>query len=257
MNPTFVQTGVKPNLDWEIDYPSTFMDLTLITPAGSLLTSEEVTVVVQVPGVSGGCEEDDLPVAFWMRTGESSSWQLLFNDKGKKANPSKVLYRKKLPANTRIDFAARSKHASGAWHSVCWTLEDSDELRDFVNGDATPDDIADFLTGDVKSFLTPYLSDDASTVVLGPKEILYLLELETGTPGTDCYDMQDLAFTVQFITKNNNGHGNNLDGVDVSNLGSGNGGPNGGPNGEVDASGEVDDEQPNGNGVVVGGGTQE
>ena len=147
MNPTFVQTGVKPNLDWEIDYPSTFMDLTLITPAGSLLTSEEVTVVVQVPGVSGGCEEDDLPVAFWMRTGESSSWQLLFNDKGKKANPSKVLYRKKLPANTRIDFAARSKHASGAWHSVCWTLEDSDELRDFVNGDATPVKICSIIFG--------------------------------------------------------------------------------------------------------------
>jgi hypothetical protein len=90
--------------------------------------------------------------------------------------------------------------------------------------------------------MTPYLSEDASTVVLGPKEMLYLLELESDTPGSVYYDCQDLAFTVQFITKNNNGHGNNEDGVDVSNPGQG----GGGPNGQIDPSGVVDDEQPKG-----------
>jgi hypothetical protein len=39
--------------------------------------------------------------------------------------------------------------------------------------------------------------------------------------------------------KSNNGHGNNIDGVDSSNPGGG----NGGPNGEVDPSGTVDDEK--------------
>lgn len=38
--------------------------------------------------------------------------------------------------------------------------------------------------------------------------------------------------------KSNNGHGNNLDGVDVSNPGNG----SGGPNGETDLSGSIDDE---------------
>src|SRR5687768_7722791 len=38
--------------------------------------------------------------------------------------------------------------------------------------------------------------------------------------------------------KNNNGHGNNMDGVDISNPGAG----SGGPNGEVDLSAPVDDE---------------
>lgn len=41
------------------------------------------------------------------------------------------------------------------------------------------------------------------------------------------------------VFKTNNGHGNNLDGVDVSNPGNG----GGGPNGAVDASGSVDDER--------------
>lgn len=206
------------------------------------MTTAEVTVVVQVAGASGGCDRSDLPVAFWMRSGAASPWVLLHNDEGSEVNPSKILYRKKLPANTQIDFAARAKHSSGAWHDIYWTLFEDGNLRTFVNGDAAPDDVAEFLTGDMESYLTPYFSEDGSTVVLGPKEMLYLFELESGTPGTECYDRQDLAFVVQFITKNNNGHGNNIDGVDVSNPGHG----NGGPNGEVDPSGSYDDEQPKG-----------
>lgn len=242
VNPTFVQTGVKPNLDWEIDYPSVFEDLALITPPGGLLTTTEVTVVIQTPGVSGGCERTDLPVAFWMRVGSTNSWQMLVNDEGRDINPSRVLYRKKVPANTKIDFAARAKHSSGAWHGIYWTLYEDTNLRFFTNGDPTPSDIADFLTGDVESFLTPYLNEDQTEFVLGPKEMLYLVELETENTASECYDLQDLAFTVQFITKNNNGHGNNVDGVDVSNPGKG----KGGPNGEADPSGDIDDEQPKG-----------
>jgi prepilin-type N-terminal cleavage/methylation domain-containing protein len=41
-----------------------------------------------------------------------------------------------------------------------------------------------------------------------------------------------------WLGKNNNGHGNNADGVDVSNPGQG----GGGPNGSIDLSGEIDDE---------------
>lgn len=241
VNPTFVQTGVKPNLDWEIDYPSNFEDLTLITLPGALLTTEEATVVVQCPGASGGCERSDLPVAFWMRPGVAESWQLLFYGKGNEVNPSKVLFRRKLPPNTRIDFAARGQHSSGAWHPIVWTVDDTPTtIKYFANGDDSPMELADFVTGDVESFLTPYLTEDLTNIVLGPKEMVYLYELESGTPGTDCYDHQDLAITVQFITKNNNGHGNNIDGIDVSNPGEG----KGGPNGEVDPSGDVDDEKP-------------
>ena len=43
---------------------------------------------------------------------------------------------------------------------------------------------------------------------------------------------------IRVAGKNNNGHGNNADGVDVSNPGEG----KGGPNGAVDESGAVDDE---------------
>lgn len=227
VNPTFVQTGVKPNLDWQIDYPTVFADLAIISTSNSLVTTEEVTVVVRVPGVSGGCERTDLPVAFWMRAGVNESWQLLFYGKNHDVDPSKVLFKRKLPANTKIDFAGRFQDASGGWKSIVWTIEDSPGLVALTQGDPLPSGIADFISGDVESFLTPYLTEDLSTVVTGPKEMFYLFELETTDGATDCYDYQDLAVVVQFHTKNNNGHGNNVDGIDVSNPGGGDGGPNG------------------------------
>lgn len=63
-------------------------------------------------------------------------------------------------------------------------------------------------------------------VRIGPKDVLFLFELtETNTSSPD-FTMQDLAVLTTFATesksakvKNNNGHGNNIDGVDSSNPG--------------------------------------
>ena len=54
-----------------------------------------------------------------------------------------------------------------------------------------------------------------------------------------CYNMQDVVLLMTCAPKGNNGHGNNIDGVDSSNPGNG----HGGPNGQVDPSGTVDDER--------------
>lgn len=55
---------------------------------------------------------------------------------------------------------------------------------------------------------------------------------ERGVPGSDVR------------VKDNNGHGNNIDGVDSSNKGQGKGGPNGGVDQSCDGSGNcVDDEK--------------
>ena len=81
--------------------------------------------------------------------------------------------------------------------------------------------------------------DGSGKVNIGPLSVLILMELNQTNPGTSTFDYQDQVLLVSFSLKHpNNGHGNNLDGVDVSNPGQG----SGGPNGEVDPSGGVDDE---------------
>jgi hypothetical protein len=72
--------------------------------------------------------------------------------------------------------------------------------------------------------------------------MMYMFELTATDPDEPCFDLQDMIVTIQMKTKNNNGHGNNVDGVDVSNPGQGQGGPNGIP----DPSGDIDDEMKKG-----------
>ena len=69
--------------------------------------------------------------------------------------------------------------------------------------------------------------------------VIVLMELGSTTHHSSCFDYVDQVLLVSFSSKHpNNGHGNNLDGVDSSNPGKG----SGGPNGAIDPSAGVDDE---------------
>lgn len=59
------------------------------------------------------------------------------------------------------------------------------------------------------------------------------------------FDLQDVALLVTYNSeaKNNNGHGNNLDGVDCSNPGQGKGGPTGSQNAGDDPNGVNNDDE--------------
>lgn len=75
---------------------------------------------------------------------------------------------------------------------------------------------------------------------------------EVGYPSSSRAHSKNLSFDVSWFPEvvsghSNNGHGNNADGVDVSNPGQG----HGGPNGAVDESGDVDDEIHGGSGSAA------
>jgi hypothetical protein len=70
------------------------------------------------------------------------------------------------------------------------------------------------------SFMKPYL-DSTGKIKIGPMDVLVMMELTNSGPTTNdpVWDYQDLVMLVSFKTKSNNGHGNNIDGVDSSNPG--------------------------------------
>lgn len=252
VNPTFVQIGVRPNLDWGIEYPMVFNDLALVGGSGSLVTTnQEVQTEIRVNGSSNDCTTEngtDLDSALWVRVGGAGNyWRLLFYGNKRDVNPSKVLYKSWLPVGTPIELAARAKSPSGGWYPIVWTIEDTVQLAHLGNGDTVPDYIIPkFSTSELKSYTTALLSEDNLTAEIGPKDMVYLFELTATDPADPCFDLEDLVVTIHFKTKNNNGHGNNVDGVDVSNPGQG----GGGPNGIEDPSGEIDDEMKKGNGKL-------
>ena len=98
MNPTFVQTGVKPTLDWGIEYPALFEDLAVVGGSGSILTTQQVEAEIRVNGACFNCgmtNGKELPVAVWVRThGEGNAWTLIFFGDAFAVDPSQVLFKK-------------------------------------------------------------------------------------------------------------------------------------------------------------------
>lgn len=239
--PTVVQTGTKPTLTWSILYPSKVSDVAVINPPGSITLTEPVYVSVQPIGTEvTACDpsqgNNPRKVEARMKVSGSSFFQLFYGTQAD-VEPAYSLYIKKLPAQTTIDFGGRYVR-NGAWTPFYTTRSGNLQVITLVNGDTPPTSFNLYQSANLKGHLKPYL-DLSGKVKIGPMSAIVLMELGQTNRSASCFDYQDMVLLVTFSTRHpNNGHGNNLDGVDSSNPGNG----SGGPNGEVDPSGGVDDE---------------
>ena len=211
-----VRTGAKTELTWEITYPTTTEDLVEIGPTGTVTALEEVRVQVRVAGVAFQSGSTELPVAFWTRV-TGGSWNQDFYGRGSDVQPDQIVLDRIISPGQSLDFAGRARKSNGRWYDVRWTASNDSAVIGLVNGDAVPDYAPAYQQGEIEDFLSAYV----------------------GRPGNG-------------NSNGNNGHGNNIDGVDVSNPGKG----KGGPNGSVDPSGNVDDERGSSNGSSSSGSNQ-
>jgi len=243
--PSVVQTGTKPTLNWSILYPSRVSDLAIITLPGTItITKNNTTVTVQPIGTgvtacdpTQGVEPLNVDARLSLN---GSSYQQIFYGTQQDINPSWVLYSKKLKANDKIDFGGRFVKFN-QWSPFYTTRSANYQVIALVNGDTPPTSFQLHKSPMLANYLKPYL-DASGKVNIGPLSILILMELGQTNHSLDCFDYQDMALLVTFNGKTNNGHGNNLDGVDSSNPGKGVGGPTGLNNAGLDPSGGFDDE---------------
>jgi hypothetical protein len=153
-------------------------------------------------------------------------------------DPAKKLYIKKLLKNQTLDFGGRYLQTNGMWSQFFTTRSSNLQVIALVNGDIPPTTFSLYRQDFLATYLKPYL-DASGRVRIGPLSILIVMELDNSDHANGCFDYQNQILLVTLSSKHpNNGHGNNLDGVDSSNPGLG----RGGPNGDVDPSGGVDDE---------------
>ena len=262
--PTVVQTGAKPTLTWNILYPAMIGipggggngngngggsgggsngsgPLVTINPPGTLIPSTTVYATVQVVGTGiTACDttRDSLTHYSDARVSYNGGpYQQLFYGTQADVLPSKQAYIKKLSANETIDFGGRYVK-NGAWSPFYTTRSSNFQVVALVNGQTPPTSFPLHQSSTLASYLRPYL-DSTGKIKIGPLSVLIMMELGQTNRSLTCFDIQDQVLLVTFSTKHpNNGHGNNLDGVDSSNPGNG----SGGPNGMVDPSGGVDDE---------------
>ncbi len=242
VSPTVVQTGTQPTVQWNILYPSKVSDVAVINTPGTIILTKNMYVSVQPVGTgvtsADSAQFSPLPTDARISVNGGAYKQLFY---GTQANVDSAysLYIKKHTEGTTIDFGGRYVK-NGVWSEFFTTKHPNLQVVALVNGDAPPTQSPLGQSPNLAGYLKPYL-DASGKVKIGPLSVLVLMELGTKDHVKDYFDYQDQVLLVTFSSKHpNNGHGNNLDGVDSSNPGQGSGGPNGG----VDPSGDVDDEAP-------------
>lgn len=242
--PSVVRTGTKPTLTWNILYPSNLSGTNppvLVNPPGTLIPNTTVYATVQIVGNGiTACSTVRDPLTHYVDVRLSlnrGTYSQIFYGTPSQVVPSKQLYIKRMTANQTLDFGA-SYVINGVSTPFYTSLSSNLQVVSLVNGATIPTTFPLYQSSNLKSYLRPYLNS-TGTVNIGPLSVLVLMELGNTNRNATCFDLQDVVLLVTFSTNHpNNGHGNNLDGVDSSNPGNG----HGGPNGMVDPSGGVDDE---------------
>lgn len=240
-NPTIVQTGTYPTLTWSITYPSKVSDVAVIAAPGVITLAQPMYVSVRPVGVGvtqGGRGADINTIQAEARISvKGSAYDQLFYGTNAEVEPAYSLYIKRLTSGTTIDFGGRYV-TNNAWTPFYTTKSSNMQVIALVNGDTIPTSFDLRQSGKLAEYMKPYV-DGAGKISIGPMNVLIMMELAERDRTNQAFDYQDVVLMVNFASKHpNNGHGNNLDGVDSSNPGKG----SGGPNGAVDPSGGVDDE---------------
>lgn len=224
--PKVVQTGTKPTLTWGINYPSIVEDYITITQPATITMDEDVDCEIRVLGAgvtvttNGGSSFAFVPTEARISY-DGGSYTRIFYGTNNQVNPNSVVWSQSLSKNKRLKFGGRYFY-NNSWGP--WFNSDSgtQNVRTLVSGDTPPAKVPDYNAPSLESFLKPYLSP-SGTVAIGPMDVIVFMELthydsQISDPG---YDLQDMVLLVTFKSKakTNNGHGNNIDGVDSSNPG--------------------------------------
>lgn len=242
--PTIVQTGTHPQLTWDITLPESIEEIIEITPPGTLTPKRDVFMDVRILGAgvtyySGG-RLYFVPTETRISL-NGGSYEEIFYGTNYDVDPNEIVYTAQVKEGETVNFGARYYHNNnwGSWYS---STNSSYNVVALKNGDIPPTTTPMNQAPTIESFIRPYLSDDGR-IVLGPRDVIYLFELTHTNQNDQGFDLQDMAVLVGFYEKikNNNGHGNNIDGVDSSN-------PGDSPHHADDTDANDDDEGGNGNG---------
>ena len=204
-SPGFVQAGTKPNLEWGITYPSVIKDIIKITPPGTCTPKVKVKMDVRVIGASvkvvwlnawGTVTKWEWAPAEAQVSINNSSYSRIFYDTHDDVKPAKVIYTKTVPANQPINFAGRY-YFSSDWSTLFKSTSASGNVVALVNGDTPPTTTPLYQQPTIESFIKPYL-DGQGRIKIGPRDVIYLMELTHTNKNDGGFDLQDLAVLVTF-----------------------------------------------------------
>jgi hypothetical protein len=224
--PTIVQTGTKPTLTWGINYPSIVEDYVTITPPSTVTADEELDCEIRILGAgvtvtSSNSDSFSFVPTEALVSYDGGTYTRIFYGTNLQVNPSQVVYTKTIPKYKKLRFGGRYRY-NNQWGPYFNSQSGTQNVRSLVNGNTPPSNVPEYNAPSLESFIKPYLTPTGK-VNIGPMDVIVFMELthtdsQMSNPG---YDLQDMVILVTFKSKakTNNGHGNNLDGIDSSNPG--------------------------------------
>ena len=220
--PAVVQPGVHPMLTWNITYPSIVQDYVTvdknkITPLETLDCDIRVLGAGVTVSNSNGSNMQFVPTQAQVSYG-GGSYTPIFYGKNTNVKPN-VVWTEEVTAGQTLAFGGKYYY-NNSWGTNYTSNSGTNNIRTLVNGDIPPTTYPLHTAPTLESFIKPYL-DSEGKVKIGPMDVIVFMELThtDAQSSNQGYDLQDMVLLVTFRAKNNNGHGNNADGVDSSNPG--------------------------------------
>ncbi len=198
--PTVVQTGTRPTLTWSVTVPEAVDDIVDIEGPGTLVPKRDVIMDVRVLGAGVTVSTNTSP--FWafvptecLINVDGNGYSRIFFGNNNSVRPDKVVYSKAVEEGEEINFGSRYYlNRWGPWFSTKNSVSNVVALK---NGDTPPTTTPMQYAPTIESFIRPYLSSDG-TIRIGPRDVLYLMELTHTDPNHSGFDLQDMAVLVTF-----------------------------------------------------------
>ena len=256
--PTIVQAGTHPTLTWDITIPEAIDEIIEIEEPGTIKPKRCLVMDVRVLGASvkrtwvnskGQVVDWEWVPTEALVSYNGASYDRIFFDTHDNVAPNYIVHSQLVDKNSTIDFGSRYVESSGSWGTLYTSTNSQYNVVALKNGDTPPTTTPMYQQPTIESFILPYL-DDNGNIELGPRDIIYLMELTHTDRDDGGFDLQDMALLVSFYDQvqedgtvidceseeedegtiegdNNNGKTNNGNGNSNGNNGNGNSSSNG------------------------------
>ncbi|MEM7014976.1 MAG: hypothetical protein AAF585_26245 [Verrucomicrobiota bacterium] len=210
--PTIVQTGTHPTLTWDITHPERIDDVVDIEGPGTLVPKKDLIMDIRVIGASVKrvwmnsrgqiLDWEWVPTEARMSYNGSSYSQIWF-DTQDDVTPDVIVHSQQVYDGDQINFGARYTTTSGGWSTFFSSTNSQHNVIALKNGDTPPTTTPLYQQPTIESFILPYL-DQNGNISIGPKDIIYLMELTHTDRYHGGFDLQDMCILVTFIEQETN-----------------------------------------------------
>lgn len=203
--PTIVQAGTHPQLSWNVTLPAAVLDIVTISGPGTVTAKMSQYVDIRVLGASVKAvstnQSGQVTSWSWVPTEclfsfNGGSYSRIFYNTHDKVNQNTVVATKQVNEGQTINFGGRYYY-NGNWSSTRTSTNSSNTVRALKHGDTPPTTVPLYQQPTIESFLLPYL-DTNGNLKLGPRDVIYLMELTHTDTSHGGFDLQDLVILCTF-----------------------------------------------------------